>query len=91
LFGADVDDRACRRLGAVAEQRTAPAEQEGDDLPRRIAAVDECEREQRAAERANDAVDRVPDRIDPSDLVGEEFGERAGRGDAKHPRVREHL
>src|SRR3546814_15580873 len=76
---ADVDDRARRRLGAVAEQGAAAAEQEGGDLPGRVGTVDEREREQRAAERADEAVDAVPDRIDPGDLVGVEFGERAER------------
>ena len=30
-------------------------------------------RDQRAADRANQRVDRIPDRIDPRDLVGDEL------------------
>ena len=75
----------------MAEERAAAAEDEGDHLPRGVRAVDEREREQRAAERTDDAVDRVPRGVDPRDLVGEEFGERADARDAEYPRVREDL
>ena len=75
----------------MAEQRAAAAEQEGDDLPRGVGGIDEREREQGAAQGPDDAVNRVPDRIDPGDLVGKELGERADRRDAQHPRVGEDL
>ena len=64
-------------LPAWATKRRAAAEQEAADLPGRVAAIDDREAEQRAAERPDEAVDRVPGAVDPGDLVGEEFGEGA--------------
>jgi hypothetical protein len=75
----------------VTDERAAAAEDESDHLPRRIGAVDERERQQRAAERADDAVDAVPDAVDPRDLVGQKLGERTDCGDAHDPGVRQYL
>lgn len=48
-------------------------------------------RQQRAADWANDGVDRVPDRIEPWNLVCEEFKEIENAGDADNPRVAENF
>jgi hypothetical protein len=52
-----------------------------------IAWVDHREGQQGAAKRADEGVDRIPDRIDPGDLVGEEFHEGGGSGHPHHPGI----
>ena len=78
-------------LAGMGDEGRAAAEQEAGDLPGRVAGIDDGEAEQGAAERPDEAVDRVPGAIDPGDLVGEEFGQGADRGDADHPIVGEHV
>ena len=75
----------------MGDECRAAAQQEAADLPGRVGAIDDGEAEKGAAERADEAVDRVPGAVDPGDLVGEEFGEGADRGDAEHPIVGEHV
>ena len=90
-FGTGVDERARAGLSGMRDERRAAAEQEARDLPAGVAAIDDRQAEQRAAERADEAVDRVPRAIDPGDLVGEEFGEGAERGGGEDPIVGEHV
>src|SRR4029077_891747 len=47
--------------------------------------------EQGAADRANDGVDRVPDRIYPRNFICEEFEEIENTSDRDDPRVTEDL
>ncbi len=54
-----------------------------------IARIDDGKAEHRAAQRPDEGVDRVPGAIDPGDLVGEEFRNRADARDADDPVVRE--
>ena len=56
-----------------------------------IAGIDDRKAEQGAAERPDERVDRVPGAVDPGDLVGEEFGERADARDADDPVVGENV
>jgi hypothetical protein len=49
--------------------------------------IDHCQRQKRAADRADEGVNGVPHRIEPENLVGEEFHEGRQPGRAHHPRI----
>ena len=53
--------------------------------------TEHLDREQCAADRANDGMDGVPDRIDPWNFVGAKFKEIENAGDANNPRVAKNL
>lgn len=84
-----VDDGPRARLCAMAEQCATSAEQEGEYLPDRVLCIDDGERQQRAAERPDEAVNSVPGAVEPRHLVGEEFRNQSDKGRSKHPGVRQ--
>ena len=90
-LGAGIDQGARSGLAGMGDGRRAAAKEEADDLPRRIAAIDDREAEQRPAQRPDEAVHRIPRAIDPGDLVGEEFGKGANRRGAEHPIVGQYV
>src|SRR5205085_10169106 len=90
-LGTGIDERAGAGLAGMRGEGGGAAEQETGGLPGRVAAVEDGEAQQGAADRPDDRVDRVPGAVDPGDLVGEEFGERADAGGGDHPLVGEYV
>ena len=74
----------------MRQQRAAAAEQKRDHLHCRIARIDNRQRQQRPADRAQQRVHRVPQAIEPHHFIGEKFGHSANRRHTQHPRIGEH-
>jgi len=75
----------------MRQKGCAAAEQEASDLPSRVSGIDDGKAEQGAAQRPDEGMDGVPRAVDPSYLVGEEFSQRAGGGDADDPVIGEDI
>jgi len=88
-FRAGVDESAGTGLGTMTDQRRAAAEEKYRDLPGRIAGIDHGQCEQRATERPDHGVDRIPDRIEPQNLVREKFRQCPQRADGQDPGIGE--
>ena len=73
----------------MRNEARAAGEQSDDYRKRRTRVAEYLNCEQRAADRANNGVDRVPDRIYPWDFIGEKFEEIENTSDRDDPRVAE--
>src|SRR5204862_82978 len=59
--------------------------------PARLVAAEDGAGERRAGGDANEGVDRIPDAVEPGDLVDEELDEQHHAAGAEDDRVREHV
>src|SRR4029434_8102531 len=83
------EPRRCFR--GVRNEACASRKQRDDDRKRGTGGTEHLDRKQSAADRANHGVDCVPDRIDPRNLIGEEFEQIENTGDADDPWIAENF
>src|SRR5689334_2518375 len=69
----------------------ASGEKPYDDCERRARMTKDLDGEEGGPYRAYNGVDRVPDRIDPGNLVREKFEKVENSGNADDPRVSQHF
>jgi len=67
------------------------AEKRGKNLHGRRRVAERRHRERRAANRPDEGVHGVPQRVHPRDFVGDELDAVQPAGDADHPEAAEHL
>ena len=82
-----VRHEARRRLGGVGDQTRPSGQQSQEDVERWSGMAEHLNREQGAADRANDGVNSIPSRIHPRDFVGEKLEEIENARDRNDPRM----
>ena len=89
-LGRGVRGEARSGLGEVRSGGDRSAQQSGGDGDGETVVARDAGGQQRARGNADEGVHRVPERIEPGDLVGEEFHEDEDRGCRDHIRMGEH-
>ena len=87
-FRRQIDQRARARFREVRGARQRAARERGDGQQRRIGMAERAGRQHGAGRNADEGVDRVPQRIERGDLVGEEFGDGRARPPHRSPTAR---
>ena len=102
VFGdaeSDVGERLRRSVagqargsfGGVTNQSRAAREERNQDGHGGAGMAEHLNGEQRAANRSDDGVHGVPDRIDPRNFVGQEFEQVEAAGDADDPGIGQNI
>ena len=81
---ARVGRRARPGLGEMCACRQRSAEERRQALDRRAGVAERSDRDDGSANRPDDRVDRIPDRIHPRNLVGDELDDVEDERDADH-------
>ncbi len=84
-LGAGVGHHARAGLGDVAARGDGAAQQRNHPLRGRRGLAQARHRHQRAADRPDEGVDAVPQRVDPRHLVGDELDDSRGRWPCRSP------
>jgi len=80
-FWRCVRDQARGSFCSMRDQTGAAGQKKHHDFHRRIEMAEHAKSEERAADRSNDGMNRVPGRIDPWNLVGKKLQEIQNAGD----------
>ncbi len=88
-FGDGVGGGARAGFGTVRSKRDSASEERGDPAPFRAETRGDSERENGCGGRANESVEKIPDRVEVRNFVGEKFKDVESDGEAENDGVRE--
>jgi len=88
-FGDGVSGGARAGFGAVCCEGDSSSEERGEPAPFRGDACGDAERENGRGRRSDEGVEKIPDRVEVGDFIGEEFEDVEADGETEHDGMRE--